>query len=90
MGLSAVISEEAYEVTAETIGPCLVNFVERDGLLKLIERNGELGLRSAQAVSREFQSLPRYSRARVVQVLVRQACPIAAFMGKPTRHRCRA
>jgi CRP/FNR family transcriptional regulator len=59
MGLSAVISEEAYEVTAETIGPCLVNFVERHGLLKLIERNGELGLRSAQAVSREFQSTYR-------------------------------
>jgi CRP/FNR family cyclic AMP-dependent transcriptional regulator len=59
MGLSAVISEEAYEVTAETIGPCLVNFVERAGLLKLIEHNGELGLRSAQAVSREFQSTYR-------------------------------
>src|SRR6266403_4569323 len=33
MGLSAVIAEEAYEITAETLGPCLVNFVDRDGLL---------------------------------------------------------
>src|SRR5947209_7506826 len=55
MGLSAVISGEAFEVTAETVGPCLVNSVEREGLLRLIERSGELGLRSAQAVSREFQ-----------------------------------
>jgi CRP/FNR family cyclic AMP-dependent transcriptional regulator len=55
IGLSAVISAEAYEITAETLGPCLVNFVERDGLLRLMERSGELGLRSAQAVSREFQ-----------------------------------
>jgi CRP/FNR family transcriptional regulator len=55
MGLSAVIAEEAYEITAETLGPCLVNFVDRDGLLRLMERSGELGLRSAQAVSREFQ-----------------------------------
>ena len=55
MGLSAVIAGEAYEITAETLGPCLVNFVERDGLLRLMERSGELGLRSAQAVSREFQ-----------------------------------
>ncbi len=55
IGLSAVISGEAYEVTAETSGPCLVNLVEREGLLRLIERNGELGLRSAQAVSKEFQ-----------------------------------
>src|SRR5260370_19597544 len=55
IGLRAVISGEAYEVTAETSGPCLVNLVEREGLLRLIERNGELGLRSAQAVSKEFQ-----------------------------------
>jgi CRP/FNR family cyclic AMP-dependent transcriptional regulator len=59
MGLSAAISGEAYEITAETVGPCLVNFVERDGLLRLMERSGELGLRSALAVSREFQSTYR-------------------------------
>lgn len=55
MGLSAVISSEAYEITAETLEPCLVNFVDREGLLRLMERSGELGLRSALAVSREFQ-----------------------------------
>jgi CRP/FNR family cyclic AMP-dependent transcriptional regulator len=55
MGLSAIISGEAFEITAETIGPCLVNFVEQEGLLRLMETSGELGLRSAQAVSREFQ-----------------------------------
>jgi CRP/FNR family transcriptional regulator len=55
MGLSAVISSEACEITAETLEPCLVNFVDREGLLRLMERSGELGLRSALAVSREFQ-----------------------------------
>jgi CRP/FNR family transcriptional regulator, cyclic AMP receptor protein len=55
MGLSAMISGEAYEVTAETMGPSLVNFVEQEGLLRLMETSGELGMRSAQAVSREFQ-----------------------------------
>ena len=55
MGLSAMISGEAFEVTAETMGPCLINFVEQEGLLHLMETSGELGLRSAQAVSREFQ-----------------------------------
>jgi CRP/FNR family transcriptional regulator len=59
IGLSAMISGEAYEVTAETVGPCLVNLVEREGLLRLMERSGELGLRSALAVSREFQSAYR-------------------------------
>ncbi len=51
-----MISGDAYQVTAETVGPCLVNFVEREGLLRLMERSGELGLRSALAVSRDFQS----------------------------------
>lgn len=55
VGLSAVLSGEPYEITAETLEPCLVNFVDRQGLLRLMERSGELGLRSAQAVSREFQ-----------------------------------
>ena len=59
IGLSAVIAGQPYEVTAETIEPCLVNFVEREGLLRLMERSGELGLRSALAVSREFQSTYR-------------------------------
>lgn len=59
IGLSAVIAGEPYEVTAETMEPCLVNFVEREGLLRLMERSGELGLRSALAVSREFQSTYR-------------------------------
>jgi CRP/FNR family transcriptional regulator, cyclic AMP receptor protein len=59
IGLSAMISGEAYQVTAETVGPCLVNFVEREGLLRLMERSGELGLRSALAVSRDFQSACR-------------------------------
>lgn len=59
LGLSAVISGTAYEVTAETSVPCHVNFVEREALIQLIARNGELGLRSAEALSREFQSAYR-------------------------------
>lgn len=59
LGLSAVITGEPYEVTAETAGPCQVNFVEREALLRLMERSGEIGLHSAQALSREFQSMYR-------------------------------
>ena len=48
MGLSAVIAGEAYEITAETLGPCLVNFVERDGLLRLMERRTGTPFRSSR------------------------------------------
>jgi len=59
LGLSAVISGEPYEVTAETASPCQVNYVEREPLIKLMEKSGELGLHSAQALSKEFQSAYR-------------------------------
>lgn len=59
LGLSAVISGTPYEVTAETVGPCQVNFIDRESLMKLLDRYGELGLHSAQALSREFQSAYR-------------------------------
>src|SRR5438445_9201389 len=66
MGLSAVISAEAYEITAETLEPSLVNFIDGDGLLRLMERSGELGLRSAQAVSRAFQ----YAYRRIPELVL--------------------
>jgi CRP/FNR family transcriptional regulator len=59
LGLSAVISGEPFELTAETAGPCQVNFVERETLVRLMEKNGELGMHAAQALSREFQSAYR-------------------------------
>ena len=59
LGLSAVISGTCYELTAETAGPCQVNFIERDALTKLLDKHGELGLHSAQALSNEFQSAYR-------------------------------
>jgi CRP/FNR family cyclic AMP-dependent transcriptional regulator len=59
LGLSAAVSGTAYEVTAETSGPCQVNFIEREALLKLMEKNGELGLHAARSLSIEFQSAYR-------------------------------
>lgn len=59
LGLSAAISGTPYEVTAETIGPCHVNFVDREALLRLMERNGEMATHAAQALSLEFQSMYR-------------------------------
>jgi CRP/FNR family transcriptional regulator, cyclic AMP receptor protein len=59
LGLSAGISGQPFEVTAETTEPCQVNFIERLALIERIEKNGELGLHSSLALSREFQSAYR-------------------------------
>jgi CRP/FNR family transcriptional regulator, cyclic AMP receptor protein len=56
LGLSAVISGQPFQLTAETAGPCQVNFVEREALIQRIEKSGELGLHSLRALSREFES----------------------------------
>lgn len=59
LGLSAVISGSCYELTAETAGPCQVNFVQCDTLKRLVESSGEIGMHCAQILSREFQSAYR-------------------------------
>lgn len=39
--------------------PCHVNYVAREPLLELLQRYGEAGLRSAQALRRQFQAASR-------------------------------
>src|SRR4030095_13899901 len=56
VGLSAILSGTACELTAETARPCQVNFIEREVLLDFLRRNGEAGLHCAKALSAEFQA----------------------------------
>lgn len=59
LGLSAVISGTCYQVTAETVTPSQVNFTERRVLLRLMEKHGDVGFHSAQALSADFQTAYR-------------------------------
>ena len=59
LGLSAAISGTPYELCAETSGPCQLSFIERDALINLVRKHGELGLHAAQTLSQEFQSAYR-------------------------------
>ena len=62
LGLSAVISGTPYELTAETVGPCQVNFIDREALMRLLDKYGELGLHSAAGVQPGISvRLPRHS-----------------------------
>ncbi len=56
LGLSAVMTGSACELTAETVEPCHVSFVERIRLREFLVRYPEAGVRCAEAVSREFQA----------------------------------
>ena len=59
LGVSAVIAGTEYEWTAETAMSCQINFVPREPLFDLLQKHGEAGRRSAQALSREFPSAYR-------------------------------
>lgn len=53
MGLSAVVSGGPSLITVTTIDPCQIKFVESEGLLRLIGRDGRLALACASALARE-------------------------------------
>ena len=59
LGMSAVISGMGYELTAETATPCQVNFVERKHFLELMQAQSEIGMQTAQCLSRDFRTAHR-------------------------------
>src|SRR5208337_5646827 len=54
LGLSATISNRPYEVTAEMIEPGQANFITRDSLLHFLREYGEVALRVAEQLSRNY------------------------------------
>jgi CRP/FNR family transcriptional regulator len=56
LGLNATISNCPYEVTAEMIEPGQANFITRDALLHFLREHGEVALRVAEQLSRNYYS----------------------------------
>jgi CRP/FNR family transcriptional regulator len=56
LGLSAVISNLPYEVTAELAEPAQVNFIPRDAFLKFLRDNSEVAVRVAEQLSRNYHA----------------------------------
>src|ERR1700757_4980592 len=54
LGLNAVISNRPYEVTAEMMEPGQANFIPRDSLLQFLKDHGEVALRVAEQLSRNY------------------------------------
>jgi CRP/FNR family cyclic AMP-dependent transcriptional regulator len=59
LGLSAAISGTSYEMTAETVSPCQLNFIGRSDLMNLLQNQSEVGMHAALWLSREFQGAYR-------------------------------
>src|ERR1700691_247536 len=54
LGMSATISGKPYEVTAETIDPCQVNFVKRDDFLRFLKDDVEACFKVAEQLSEKY------------------------------------
>jgi CRP/FNR family transcriptional regulator, cyclic AMP receptor protein len=56
LGLNATISNRPYEVTAEMMEPGQANFISRDALLEFLRLHGEVAVRVAEQLSRNYYS----------------------------------
>src|SRR5271157_4205848 len=54
LGLAATISGKAYELTAETIDPCQVNFVKRDDFLRFLKEHSDACFKVAEQLSEKY------------------------------------
>jgi CRP/FNR family cyclic AMP-dependent transcriptional regulator len=54
LGLNATISDRPYEVTAEMVEPGQANFIERDAFLQFLREHGEVAVRVAEQLSRNY------------------------------------
>ena len=63
LGLSASVTGKPYEVTAETVDPCQVNFVKRDDFLRFLRDNSEACLRVAEQLSEKYNNACREIRS---------------------------
>jgi CRP/FNR family cyclic AMP-dependent transcriptional regulator len=56
LGLGAVISGSAYEVTAETLEPTQIKNIPRGDFLSFLEKHGEGSLHAAKALSDDYKA----------------------------------
>ena len=56
LGLSASVSGKPYELTAETLSPCQVNFVKREDFLRFLREHNDVCLRVAEQLSEKYNT----------------------------------
>jgi CRP/FNR family transcriptional regulator, cyclic AMP receptor protein len=74
LGLNATISNRPYEVTAEMIEPGQANFIDRDSLLQFLRQYGEVALRVAEQLSKNY-----YTAHEEIRTLGLARSPSAKF-----------
>ncbi|HEX8818141.1 MAG TPA: Crp/Fnr family transcriptional regulator [Terriglobales bacterium] len=55
LGLHATVSGRPYDLTAETLQPCQLDFIKRDDFLEFLQSHGDACLNAAKALSENCQ-----------------------------------
>ena len=63
LGMSATVSGTPYELTAETVDPCQVNFVKREDFQRLLREHSDAALHVAEQLSDNYNAACRHLRA---------------------------
>jgi CRP/FNR family cyclic AMP-dependent transcriptional regulator len=74
LGLNATISNRPYEVTAEMVEPGQANFIARDAFLQFLREHGEVAVRVAEQLSRNY-----YTAYEEIRTLGLSASPTGKF-----------
>jgi CRP/FNR family transcriptional regulator len=64
LGLNATVSNRPYEVTAEMVDPGQANFIARDAFLQFLREHGEVAVRVAEQLSRNYYTA--YNEIRIL------------------------
>lgn len=56
LGLSATVSGKPYELTAETLDPCQVNFVKREDFLRFLKEHSDACFKVAEQLSEKYNT----------------------------------
>ncbi len=78
IGLSATMAGNPYEVTAEALEPCTVNFVRRDDFLRFLNEHAEVCLKVAQHLGNDYQAA--FDKARTLGLSSSAAEKLARLM----------
>jgi CRP/FNR family cyclic AMP-dependent transcriptional regulator len=79
IGLSAVLGNLAYEITAETIEPCQLTIIRRQALLEFLNHHPDASMTVARAIAQEYKAafcelrrlaLPATAAGRVASLLL--------------------
>ncbi len=63
LGLSSTIGGKPYELTAETVDPCQINFVRREDFLRLLKEHTDVCLQVAEQLSAKYNTACRDIRS---------------------------